>query len=476
MGELVKLLVTVGDLEFDRAIRPKCAEGPPVIFAFWDGSDEAFACAIYSKWIQEDDTPYVRLVASKAKVSPMWSIGTPRMELCGALLMMRVLYKVVMGLEIPPARLWLAGDSETILACREKQAGFFGEFFGNCLGQIWNLQEKMIEVSPIGQDGEWWHVPTGQNPVDRPTRLSSQLEDVDLESPWQRGPAYLQEGRDHWPFDRNFALQKGKAKIPREELVKKYRGVGKGDINLSDLKLYDDYAVDADLEVFEEVTKTRSLAIAQGPESLDNDVLRWLQYGHITNSWDKLLRKTGSLYRWAQIVEARKRAPGELYAPARGERDSALMFWIRAASPATQKARADGRLKNLTPLQHDKYPEVLVVKGRAMEGLKTFFHQEFLPIVMAETRVGYLILLWAHEQDHGGVDITCMTATQVAWIPGHRTVVKRITEKCVRCRFLHKMLEGQRMAALPPRITLPCPVFSHLGLDLAGPFVVTREK
>ena len=111
-----------------------------------------------------------------------------------------------------------------------------------------------------------------------------------------------------------------------------------------------------------------------------------------------------------------------------------------------------------------------------MEGMKTSFHQEFLLILMSKTRVGFMIMMWAHEQDHAGIDVTMMTATQVAWIVGGRSLARRITEKCVRCRFKHKLLEGQKMAKLPPRLTVPCPVFSHLGLDLAGPFVVTRER
>ena len=122
------------------------------------------------------------------------------------------------------------------------------------------------------------------------------------------------------------------------------------------------------------------------------------------------------------------------------------MFWIQVASPATIEAYKQGKLKTLTPVVHDVYPDVLVVRGRAMEGMKTFFHQEFLPIIMSKTRTGFMIMLWAHEQDHAGVDTTLMTATQVAWIVGGRTLAKRITEKCIRCRFLRKLMEGQKMA------------------------------
>ena len=38
----------------------------------------------------------------------------------GAVLMTRLLVKVVRALDIKPQRIWIAGDSETVLASREK--------------------------------------------------------------------------------------------------------------------------------------------------------------------------------------------------------------------------------------------------------------------------------------------------------------------------------------------------------------------
>ena len=35
----------------------------------------------------------------------------------------------------------------------------------------------------------------------------------------------------------------------------------------------------------------------------------------------------------------------------------------------------------------------------------------------------------------------------------------KIVDLCVRCRFLNKKLEGQKMAALPPCLTVPGPPF-----------------
>ena len=46
-------------LEFDRSIMPLTAKGRPIIAAFWDGSDAAFAAILYAVWVdQENEEPY----------------------------------------------------------------------------------------------------------------------------------------------------------------------------------------------------------------------------------------------------------------------------------------------------------------------------------------------------------------------------------------------------------------------------------
>ena len=77
--------------------------------------------------------------------------------------------------------------------------------------------------------------------------------------------------------------------------------------------------------------------------------------------------------------------------------DLPVMFWLRVAVPATNKAAAEGKLRNLNPKQHFKYPDMLVVVGRAVAGFQNMFQKEFLPILMAKTRTAWLIMLWAHN-------------------------------------------------------------------------------
>ena len=74
----------------------------------------------------------------------MYATSTPRLELEGATLLTRVLLKVVLALhKDPPAQIYCLGDSECVLASREKSRGFFGEYFANRLGEQHDNQEKI---------------------------------------------------------------------------------------------------------------------------------------------------------------------------------------------------------------------------------------------------------------------------------------------------------------------------------------------
>jgi hypothetical protein len=65
-----------------------------------------------------------------------------------------------------------------VLASREKDRGFFGEFFGNRIGEIFDVQQEIQKITKVGDDGEWYHVKSEYNAADRPSRLDSTAEDL----------------------------------------------------------------------------------------------------------------------------------------------------------------------------------------------------------------------------------------------------------------------------------------------------------
>ena len=94
-------------------------------------------------------------------------------------------------------------------------------------------------------------------------------------------------------------------------------------------------------------------------------------------------------------------------------------------------------------------------------------------MVMAKERIAVLIMLKSHaDSGHKSVDITHSISRQYCWIVGGRRLAKTVCKFCVRCRYLRKKFEMQKMAPLPKELGVPCPAFTNVGLDLAGPFVV----
>ena len=91
---------------------------------------------------------------------------------------------------------------------------------------------------------------------------------------------------------------------------------------------------------------------------------------------------------------------------------------------------------------------------------------------MADTKVAKLVMVSAHWKDHSGQDITMAMSRMEAWIVNARTLAKRVVNDCVRCRYLRKKLEGQKMAVLPELMQVPARPFTNIGLDLCGPISV----
>ena len=148
---------------------------------------------------------------------------------------------------------------------------------------------------------------------------------------------------------------------------------------------------------------------------------------------------------------------------------NAKVLWFRTVMKETEEAHQQGKLRKLN-LQDKNGMKVVV--GRAKEGLRQFFGQNYLPVIMGSTRVAELVMLAAHNLDHLGRDITQANARHEAWIVNAKKLAKRIVNNCLRCRFLRKLLQGQKMSVLPDYVQIQCPPYTNIGLDLTGPITV----
>ena len=66
----------------------------------------------------------------------------------------------------------------------------------------------------------------------------------------------------------------------------------------------------------------------------------------------------------------------------------AMMFWFKQAMPATWKAFDDKKVNKLTVWKKEG---MLMVTGRAMEGLQHYFGVDYLPVFMSSSRAASIL-------------------------------------------------------------------------------------
>ena len=220
---------------FPRSVRHQDAESRPEVIGFFDGSDSAFCGVVYLRWLLKDGhTWYSTLVTSKAKVTPGQGTTTPRSELSGLVVLVRLMDNVIKAMSTPPVRCSIMGDSTCVIAACDVNANALQPYFSNRVVEIVNTMRHWgspAEISPsdelqyeqaCSEDAACivdtlQHIPGIRNIADIPTRGNVDLQDIDLGSAWQNGPGFLSQSRDQWPISNDFVRQ-----VPESECRKKF--------------------------------------------------------------------------------------------------------------------------------------------------------------------------------------------------------------------------------------------------------------
>ncbi|GFV65998.1 uncharacterized protein TNCV_1303891 [Trichonephila clavipes] len=157
------------------------------IHGFADASERCYGAAVYCKSKNLKSEILVRLITSKSRVAPIKSLTIPRLELCAAVLLAKLVKKVVAALQLETAELYLWSDSMIVLAWLRKEPMDLKTFVQNRVAKIQELYPNQL----------WRHVPSDQNPAD----LVSRGVDPDKllqQNLWFNGPTFL-SGDDDYP-------------------------------------------------------------------------------------------------------------------------------------------------------------------------------------------------------------------------------------------------------------------------------------
>ncbi|GFX78423.1 uncharacterized protein TNCV_3034661 [Trichonephila clavipes] len=156
------------------------------IHGFADASKWGYGAAVYCKSKNLKSETLVRLITSKSRVAPIKSLTIPRLELCAAVLLAKLVKRVVAALQLETAELYLWSDSMIVLAWLRKEPMDLKTF----------VQNRVTKIQELYPNQLWRHVPSDQNPAD----LVSRGVDPDKllqQNLWFNGPTFL--SRDDYP-------------------------------------------------------------------------------------------------------------------------------------------------------------------------------------------------------------------------------------------------------------------------------------
>ena len=154
---------------------------------FADASESAYAAVVYIRSVYEDTSTEVKLVTAKTRVAPLKRLSIPRLELCVAQLLAKLLDVTRRALSIPLQDVYCWTDSTIVLAWLDGQPRRYKTYVGNRVSATLHLMTS----------DKWHHVPTDSNPADCASR--GLLPRNSLEhSLWWNGPRWLCKSPIQW--------------------------------------------------------------------------------------------------------------------------------------------------------------------------------------------------------------------------------------------------------------------------------------
>ena len=156
------------------------------LHGFSDASQHAYAAAVYLV-VRNGNRTTATLLAAKSKVAPLKTLSISRLELCGALLLARLINSVSSYFTAPPKRIFCWSDSQVVLAWLVSQPSRRKVFVANCTS----------EIASTLPSAHWGHVRTDENPADLASRGTAPASLLH-EQLWWRGPAWLIDKWEDW--------------------------------------------------------------------------------------------------------------------------------------------------------------------------------------------------------------------------------------------------------------------------------------
>ena len=366
---------------------------------------------------------------SKGRLAPLRTVAIPPLELCAALLAVRLDVLLWRELDIHIMRSSFFTDSAIARAYIHNESKRFKVFVAN----------RMSEIRQHSSFDQWHQIDGKQNPADI---LSRGCDVEKMPSNWFHGPHFLSQFLCDWPAD-----------TAPPELNDDCETLPSHDTHVhvctTDTPVHPVDKLSQHYRSFYRMKRAISWLLRFKAYLRHNVIPRGAKTASELNAAERLV-----------LMHMQSREyPDELAAS-------------RAGKPV---ARSSPVLK-LDPMIHDGLLVGWVVGGRLCHSQLMF--QTRHPIILSVNHlVSKMIVHDTHGETHFGVEWTLSKVRFKYWIVNARNMIKAVKRACVVCRNLYASPMHQKMSDLPPERCEPLkPPFSDTGLDVFGPFYVKHGR
>nr|XP_034834256.1 uncharacterized protein LOC117990869 [Maniola hyperantus] len=396
-----------------RHILPSTAIDQVQLHGFSDASEKAYAACVYIRVVNTEGVIQAHLLLGKTKVAPLKQLTIPRLELCGAHLLSKLIKKVITTYSniLPFDEVFAWCDSSVTLAWLHSSPHKWRTYVAN----------RIAETTSNVPASQWHHVQSADNPADSasrgvlPTQLNKQL--------WFHGPPWLSGPQSEWPVSN--------VKCHTDEERRKHILVTHVDSNLEFLERF--------------------------------------------SSLPKMLRIVSLIFRfYHKCRKSKSYTTNHVTVPEIKQSLSRIITLVQAeqfseeVSRLKDDDRCTKRLQKLKPFLDED--GLLRVGGRISCANVPYDakHQILLP---KRHHLTNLLIDYYHKTNlHVGPQTLQFILAQKYWILSARDAVRMRTRRCVPCFRARPIAPQPPMAQLPTVRVRSLRPFLHVGVDFAGPF------